>query len=150
TGATGLVGSALMPLLLKENPERRIIILSRSSLETSQPGTSRNDLVTVVNGDLRKRNLGLAADVRESLIDSVTEIIHCAADIRFRLPIHEARATNLDGTRRLLALAGQCKRLERFAHVSTVYVAGKRSGAVPEAMLPNTAGFLNSYQRSKY
>jgi nucleoside-diphosphate-sugar epimerase len=50
----------------------------------------------------------------------------------------------------MLALARQCRRLERFAHISTVYVAGKQSGAVPESRLLSTAGFVNSYQRSKH
>ncbi len=145
TGASGLVGSAWLPLLLRNRPDRRIVVLSRS--KTVPFG---NDLVTAVDGDLTQSNLGIAAGVRKSLIESVTEIIHCAADIRFRLPIDQARATNLNGTRRLLALARQCKRLEKFAHVSTVYVAGKQSGVVPEARLAATAGFLNSYQRSKY
>lgn len=146
TGASGLVGSEWLPLLLRNNPDRGIVILSRSP----QTVPFRNHLVTVVEGDLTKKDLGLAEGVRKRLMESVTEIIHCAADIRFRIPIHLARATNLDGTRRLLALARRCKRLEKFAHISTVYVAGKHSGVVPEARLEGTAGFLNSYQRSKY
>jgi nucleoside-diphosphate-sugar epimerase len=140
TGASGLVGSTWLPLLLKNHPGRRVIVLSRS------PGHSG----CTVHGDLTQKDLGLAPDTRNSLIENVTEIIHCAADIRFRLPIDRARATNLAGTKRLLALARKCKRLEKFAHVSTVYIAGKHRGIVREQQLPKPPGFMNTYQQSKY
>jgi len=147
TGASGLVGSAWLPWLLENRPDRRVVILSRSPQRTIR---SKNNLVTTVRGDLTQRNLGLPVDEQKALSRSITEIIHCAADIRFRLPLAEARATNLAGTRRLLALARRSKRLEKFAHISTVYVAGRQRGMVPEARFRNTSGFLNSYQRSKY
>jgi nucleoside-diphosphate-sugar epimerase len=131
--------------LLRNCLDRRVVILSRTP-QTIVP--SKN--VTAVQGDLKQRNLGMEAEARRSLTDSVTEIIHCAADIRFRLPIREARSTNVTGTRRMLALARRCRRLEKFAHVSTVYIAGKTSGVVSESRLSSTAGFLNSYQRSKH
>ncbi len=88
TGGTGLVGSALLPMLLEKRPDRRIVILSRSA---------------GLHGDLAVRNLGLAPAATRELANSVTEIIHCAADIRFRLPLAQARATNTAGTRRLRA-----------------------------------------------
>ncbi|HEY6391715.1 MAG TPA: SDR family oxidoreductase [Bryobacteraceae bacterium] len=147
TGASGLVGSAWLPWLLENYPDRRIVILSRSPQRSIRP---KNNLVTIVRGDLTQRNLGLAVDDQKALSQSITEIIHCAADIRFRLPLGEARATNLAGTRRLLALARRSKYLEKFAHISTVYVAGRQRGMVPEARFRNTSGFLNSYQQSKY
>jgi len=140
TGASGLVGSAWLPLLLKNNPERRVVILSRSHPKS----------ISTIHGDLTQRDLGLAPETRSALIQNVTGIIHCAADIRFRLPIDQARATNTAGTRRLLALARKCKRLEKFAHISTVYVAGKHRGIIREEQLTKPPGFMNSYQQSKY
>jgi len=146
TGASGFVGSALLPLLLKNRPDRQVVLLSRSHRSAS----FKSPAVSIVKGDLTERGLGLSSETRDALVESVTEIIHCAADIRFRIPLSEARATNFAGTRRLLALAKQCKRLERFAHISTVYIAGAYSGTLPEARFWNNAGFLNAYQRSKY
>jgi len=116
------------------------MILSRSRPQSS----------STIHGDLTQRNLGLAPETRSDLIQNVTGIIHCAADIRFRLPIDQARATNTAGTRRLLALARKCKRLEKFAHISTVYAAGKHRGIIRERQLDRVPGFMNSYQQSKY
>jgi len=137
------VGSTWLPLLLKAHPERRITILSRGI-------PSKNNPVSTIHGDLTQKDLGLAPETRAALIESVTGIIHCAADIRFRLPIDQARAANTAGTKRLLALARKCKRLEKFAHISTVYVAGKHRGIVREEQLAKPPGFMNSYQQSKY
>src|ERR1051326_5955366 len=143
-GASGLVGRAWLPLLLKDHPDCRVLMLSRS------PIAAANDRISSIQGDLTQGNLGLSTEIHNTIIKSVTAIIHCAADIRFRLPIDQARATNTAGTRRLLALARQCKRLEKFAHISTVFVAGKHRGEVCEEQLAEPAGFLNSYQQSKH
>lgn len=136
TGATGLVGSQWLPLLQSARPGRRIAVLSRSSRPI--PG------VIIIPGDLRY-DLDL-----DSLCGYITEIIHCAADIRFTLPIEEARAVNTEGTRRLLDFARRCPKLERFAHLSTIYVAGKLKGQLREQPLENPDGFMNTYQQSKY
>jgi len=119
-------------------------MLSRS------PIAAANDRISSIQGDLTQGNLGLSPEIHNTIIKSVTAIIHCAADIRFRLPIDQARAINTAGTGRLLALARQCKRLEKFAHISTVFVAGKHQGEVCEEQLAEPAGFLNSYQQSKH
>jgi thioester reductase-like protein len=145
TGASGLVGRSLLPLLLRGCPERRVIVISRA--RTASFESSR---VTVVRGDLTQDGLDLDRATQEDLAQSVTEIVHCAADIRFRLPLDQARETNTAGTVRLLALARRCRHLKKFAHVSTVYVAGRQRGAVREERLSGQAGFLNSYQRSKH
>jgi nucleoside-diphosphate-sugar epimerase len=76
--------------------------------------------------------------------------VHCAAETRFDLPLEEARAINTYGTRQLLDLARRCERLEKFAHLSTVYVVGRSTGVTPEAPLQHNNGFCNSYQQSKY
>jgi long-chain acyl-CoA synthetase len=40
--------------------------------------------------------------------------------------------------------------LQRFGHVSTAYVAGERSGPVPEGELSDAWGFSSAYEHSKY
>jgi thioester reductase-like protein len=147
TGASGLVGSSLLPVLLRARPERRVIVLSRAARETR---LVENRRVSMIYGDLTRDGLDLNSATQTDLTQSVTEIVHCAADIRFRSPLEQARETNTAGTVRLLALARRCRRLERFAHVSTVYVAGRQRGAVREERLSGHAGFLNPYQQSKH
>jgi nucleoside-diphosphate-sugar epimerase len=76
-------------------------------------------------------------------------IIHAAADIRFGIPLMESRRVNVLGTENLLRFAADCPRLERFAHISTVYVCGGKRGEIrEEAVQPGP--FFNSYQQTKF
>lgn len=144
TGATGLVGSELIPRLLATRPDRMIVALTR------EPAGVRRQGVVALRGDIGRRGLGLAEDDLARLHASLTEIIHCAAETRFGLSLPEARATNLDGTRNLLELARGCRRLTKFVHVSTVFVVGRSTGWLAEAPLRHRNGFTNTYQQSKY
>ena len=76
-------------------------------------------------------------------------VIHSAASVAFDLPIEEARAINVEGTRRVLDFAGAVPDLQRVAYVSTAYVAGDRRGTVYEDDR-ETGTFRNSYERSKH
>ena len=68
-------------------------------------------------------------------------------------PIDELRKTNVQGTEHVLELAQAAQAdhgLARFAHVSTAYVAGGRTGPVPEDALTDAYGFACAYEFSKY
>jgi len=97
-----------------------------------------------------RSELGLSAHQLATLRQSLTEVIHCAADTRFDRPLEDSRRVNVLGTGNLLRLAQQCARITKFLHVSTVYVAGRCAGRIPEAALTHSARFSNSYQQSKY
>ncbi|MGH9631650.1 MAG: SDR family oxidoreductase [Bryobacteraceae bacterium] len=145
TGGTGLIGGSWLASLASSRPECRIAAMAR------QPASiPEHPNILPVAGDLAADGLGIAIDTAEFLRSNVSEIIHCAADIRFSLPLEQARAVNTEGTRKLLFLARECSRLRKFAHLSTVYIAGKMQGRLPEAPVRNREGFLNSYQQTKY
>ncbi len=148
TGATGLVGSELLQHLLAARPDRPVALLTRRRNALKAWGT--HPQVAVVQGDITMPGLGLEAAQRAELQRTVTGIIHCAAQTRFDLALAEARATNVGGTENLLQFALRCPKLEKFAHLSTVYAAGRSSGWIPEALLYPTNGFSNTYQQSKY
>jgi thioester reductase-like protein len=147
TGATGLVGGGLLRVLL-EDPDRRVYALARPGAGTR--ALAANPRITVLPGDLTSPHLGLDASCEAMLAGEVSEIVHCAADTRFSLPLETARAVNAVATQTLLSLARRCRKLERFAHVSTVYVVGRASGCFAEAPLEHAHGFYNTYQQSKY
>ena len=68
----------------------------------------------------------------------------------FALPLDEARAINLEGTRRMLEFAELRPRrggLRRYAHVSTAYVAGTHPGRFAECDLDLGQAFHNSYEQ---
>lgn len=50
----------------------------------------------------------------------------------------------------MLDLARRSKGLRRFAYISTTYVMGRDSGDLQERTYENLAGFINTYEQSKY
>ena len=148
TGGTGTLGRELVRRLAGEPSAPRVVVLSRSGRGTDSGFWSH---VSGVQGDLRAgAGLGLSAAAREELSDEVTDVLHCAAETRFTLPLVEPRAVNVVGTRSLLEFAATCRSLRRVGCFSTVYVAGLRTGRVTEDDLEDgRAGFANSYERSK-
>ncbi len=148
TGGTGTLGRELVRRLAGGESRRSIVVLSRGGRATCARVPFG---VRVVHGDLRAGpGLGLTAGEHEELSNEVTDILHCAAETRFILPLEEARAVNVDGTRSLLEFAAGCRRLQRVGCFSTVYVAGLRTGRfVEDDPGDGDAGFANTYERSK-
>jgi nucleoside-diphosphate-sugar epimerase len=148
TGVTGLVGSELLQTLLDAKPDRRVIVLTRDPRKI--PPLGHGARVIAAEGDITRPGLGLHPAMLRQIQKEATEIIHCAADTRFGLPLEQARATNTRGTAHLLKVAQGCKRLEKLAHLSTAYVAGRNTGHITEEPMREHAGFVNNYQQSKY
>jgi long-chain acyl-CoA synthetase len=166
SGATGFLGMELTARLL-ELGDRRVWVLVRASGQEEAAARVRSMLarlvadpdgcaerVVPVAGDLLQPGLGLDPRRRDELAEHVDEVIHAAASVSFGLPLAEARAVNVEGTRRMLELAtlvsARGSGLRRFAHVSTAYVAGTHRGVFGEADLERGQGFHNSYERSKW
>ena len=108
--------------------------------------------IEVICGDVCLSRLGLNEAAYGDLAERVTHIIHTAADWRL-VSLEELRKTNVQGTANVLELAKEANKhhpLERFSHISTAYVAGARTGTVPEDELTDEFGFFTDYERSKY
>jgi len=166
TGATGFVGMELLERYL-ERTDRRIITPVRATddqMAAERIRVTLRDLfgirassyerrVEAVAADLQKPDLGLPPLQRERIAARVDQIIHAAASVSFALPLEEARAINLEGTRRVLELAELAHArggLERYAHISTAYVAGTHAGRFCETDHDVAQGFRNSYEQSKF
>src|SRR4051794_3669442 len=146
TGATGLFGRACLPHLIARHGAKQIVALVRPGRDTSELAAMG---VRSIEVDLWSVKLGLSRSVYQSLAESAKSIIHAAADIRFCIPLTESRRVNVLGTENLLRFAAHCPRLERFAHISTVYVWGGKPGDIrEEAAQPGP--FFNSYQQTKF
>lgn len=145
TGSTGTIGRRWLLLLLEADPYREVTVLVRDASKVF-----KHPRVSALVGDVRSPRLGLSPSLWDGLADSITDIIHCAADVRFNRPLEEARATNTEGTRTMLALARDVKKLRRFAFISTAYIMGRDTGELREREHSNTAGFVNTYEQSKY
>jgi nucleoside-diphosphate-sugar epimerase len=138
TGATGSVGRELAGALACDPAVERIYAVSRGIGSTPELPK-----VAWIRGDV---TLPLRLDVARE----ITVIVHAAADTRFSTSLDAARAVNVGGLEQVLALASRCPRLRRMAHLSTIYVAGRRCGRVLENELDHNAGFVNAYEQSKY
>jgi len=146
TGATGMVGQALASLLARRRDVAAVFALVHGSDYPSPP-----EKVIPVSGDVTaSRNLGMEEDACREVLDRTTLVVHAAADTRFSNSLDEARSANLDGTKNVLALSSRCPRLKGFVALSTVHVAGRRIGTIREDELHHNAGFVNSYEQSKY
>jgi long-chain acyl-CoA synthetase len=87
--------------------------------------------VVPVNGDVSAEFLGMdEAEAREIMSDCDI-IINSAGNVTFNPPLESALRTNVVGTNNVLNLARLMKR-PSLVHVSTCFVAGKRSGSIWE------------------
>ncbi len=166
TGGTGFVGMELLARYL-ERTERHVLAIVRAGSDESAReridavlanlfGDSADrygERVTAIAGDMTAPRLGLDPVCWDRLAAESTMIVHCAASVSFGLSLDEARAINVEGTRRMLELAGRAQALgvlERYAQVSTAYVAGTHAGRFSEADLDVGQDFNNSYEQSKF
>lgn len=133
TGATGFFGIHLVNELVEQGNTKIVCLLrdgSTSRMEsylTRYFGKDRAQAlmccIEVIQGDITLPNLGLSDAAYQALAAWVSEIFHCAADVRHYAADREAYLkTNVDGTRNVLALA-ECADAS-FYHISTCSVSG--------------------------
>ncbi|HEY2770963.1 MAG TPA: SDR family oxidoreductase [Solirubrobacteraceae bacterium] len=166
SGATGFVGMELLARYL-ERTDRDVIALIRARDDAAARERLGNVLsnlfgwrarayahrVEAVAADLVSPRLGISERRHDDLARRADTIVHSAASVSFALPLAEARAINLEGTRRMLELAERAQALgglERYAHISTAYVAGTHEGRFAECDLDVGQRFRNSYEQSKF
>lgn len=75
----------------------------------------------IVGGDCEAEDLGMCEEDRELVRQNVSLIYHMAATIRFDEEMKKAVLLNTRGTRDMLTLAKECKKLDMFAYISTSY-----------------------------
>lgn len=152
TGAAGLIGAELCAALAGRGHAVLALVHRNRSFRTiagglepsAHPGGEPHaGMVAWIAGDTRAAGLGLAEGALAGPLDLV---IHCAARTDFAGPAALYRAVNVEGTRNVLALAGETG--AGFLHVSTAYTCGEYSGPVSEALHAG-ATFGNGYEASK-
>ena len=84
-----------------------------------------------MNGDVGNENLGLDEKEAKKIMKDTDIIINGAGNVTFNPPLESALRTNVVGSNNIIKLARMMKK-PRLVHVSTCFVAGKRSGAIWE------------------
>ena len=139
TGASGLVGSHLIPTLLSK--EYKITALYRKQI----PQIVGADKVQWVRGDI------LDVICLQEVLDSIDEVYHCAAMVSFHpKDKKELMQVNVAGTANLVNAALAAK-VSKFCFISSVAAFGKikTAGLVAED-IEFTKEYESAYGLSKY
>jgi len=67
--------------------------------------------IVVIHGDCAQEGLGIFDEDRQLIRDNVSLIYHCAASVRFDEMLKRAVDLNTRGTREIITLALECKKL---------------------------------------
>jgi len=140
TGATGFMGKVLVEKLLRSCPHLSNIYLLVRSKKGKNSESRLNEIfddplfgklkdqlpkfrhkVVIVNGDCSLPGLGLETSDRRLLIEDISLVFHGAATLRFDENLRSAVAINVSGTRSVLELAREMKKLKAVIHTSTAY-----------------------------
>lgn len=157
TGVTGAAGGWLAAEALRRG--LRVAALVRGGSSRHAWGRVEHSLaaagvdaalartVELIPGDLCAD--GPQWDALAGRLRGVGLIVHCAARVEFsETPDGLLRRTNVEGTRRILALASRLR--APLVHVSTAYVAGRLAGVSAEDELPPAPAFNNPYEQAKH
>lgn len=168
TGGSGFLGSAVIARIAlakqydkiyvlmrgnrKQTPQERLEALANKIFAPAQAVEALKRMV-VVPGDLTEPGLGIPADLRKEMTQSLHQILHVGASTDFGAPLGESRMYNVEGTKKVIDLAEECcasGNFRRFDYVSTAFVAGTKSGVVTETDLDRDQNFANNYERTKF
>jgi thioester reductase-like protein len=99
TGATGFLGTQLLPLLAARYPRLLLLVRDKEAASSYFSGSSFKDQLDFLEGDLYKPFLGISNTVWKQYKDEITEIWHCGANLSFSVrQRQEVMNCNLNGT----------------------------------------------------
>lgn len=164
TGATGSIGSALIPVLLEQHKgDVQILVRAKNEDHLQErftklikfwdmdPEFAKAHVAPYI-GDMTKPNLGMDKQSYKNLINNCTHIIHCGGVVRMNLPLEEARKSAIGTAKEIVSLGLQLQRngkLAKIDYLSTVGVIGKSSNLLKEELVTKAREFHNTYEQSK-
>jgi hybrid polyketide synthase/nonribosomal peptide synthetase ACE1 len=155
SGATGLLGTSLLRLLVKSPDVGKIhCIAIRDTNKLAKFATSPK--VVLHKGDLSLPRCGLSEDEMESISGSADAIIHNGADVSFLKTYRSLKAPNLSSTKELMRLASARRIPFHFVSTATAGKFNKSETLAPESLVRfppdqvSGAGLANGYAASKW
>jgi thioester reductase-like protein len=149
TGFPGFLAGRLVPRLLADDDEARIVALVEPRM-VERARKLAPDGVDVQPGDITDPRLGLDPRTYDRLAAEVVKVFHLAAVYDLAVGAELAERVNVEGTQHVLDFCARAANLERHHYISTAYVAGQRSGLVLEDDLAKGQAFKNFYESTKF
>ncbi len=152
TGATGFIGTHLVPRLLARRGKIYILLRkgSEAKLERLRETVgSAGDRIVPVYGDLGKKNLGITKKQLGELKGKVKHFFHVAAIYDMKAGAEEQLIANVEGTQNAVD-AAEAMAAGRFHHVSSIAVAGLYNGMFREDMFDEAENLDHPYFRTKH
>jgi thioester reductase-like protein len=156
TGFPAFTARRLTERLLATSADEKVYLLVRDKFrgEAAELGRAlpeeQAERLKIIEGDVADMDLGLTGAEYKALVDEITCIHHTAAVYYLGAQRELVERINVDGTRAMLELAADCKKLRRFNHWSTAQVSGSRSGVILEEELDCGQRFRNIYEETKF
>jgi nucleoside-diphosphate-sugar epimerase len=153
TGGTGFLGKPVLAALLRHGGGiRRLVVPVRAIDDAAARRRLREEVLSAEPLAALGDAAGLGRKLEEGRIRAVAcdlerdeaeagardawgeidVVIHCAATVSFEEPLDDALALNAFGPLRLLERLRRAGSEPHFVHVSTAYVADRRSGEIDE------------------
>ena len=159
TGGTGVLGSALVPVLVKDaGAGARLLVRARDLRELAEKkarlfslwgAAVPADRVQFLIGDATQERLGLSEEDFRAIAADTTHVVHAAASVKLNGTLAEARVSAVQATREAVRLARACPGLQKMEYVSTVGVGGRRAEPLPETRVGGVRSFRNTYEEAK-
>lgn len=156
TGFPSFTATRLVRKILADDDSATVHLLAREKFARAAEEflaplpDSQRKRVQIVVGDVCDMDLGLAGAEYKALAEKVTTIHHLAGIYYLGVEKRVAERVNIDGTRGIIELAGECRKLRRLCHWSTATVSGKRKGVILEEELDCGQQFKNFYEETKF
>ncbi|KAI1078021.1 nonribosomal peptide synthetase [Whalleya microplaca] len=161
TGSTGMLGSYMLDMMVRNPAVRRIICLNRAedggrkqqakaAKERSLAGNYESK-TEFLHADMSRSDFGLPRDVFDGLLEDADRIIHNAWPVNFNIPI-ESFEPNLRGVRHVADFATNAAKQVAVVFISSIGSVDRwdtNRGMVPEARLEDLALPSTGYGRSK-
>jgi thioester reductase-like protein len=149
TGFPGFLAGRLVPRLLEDDDEARIVALVEPRM-VQRARELAPDGVDIQPGDITDPRLGLDERTYERLAAETVKVFHLAAVYDLAVGAELAERVNVQGTQHVVDFCRKAPQLERHHYISTAYVAGTRSGLVLEDDLAQGQDFKNFYESTKF
>ncbi|GBM60440.1 Fatty acyl-CoA reductase 1 [Araneus ventricosus] len=140
TGASGFIGAVLLETLLRCCPGIKSIYILLRSKKNVQPEARKEQIfnrklfekfkeetpeilkkVRVISGDASLPKLGMNEEDIQLLVDEVSVVFHCAADINFIKPLQFVLTNNVLSVSSVIELCRQMRKFEALVYTSTAY-----------------------------